>query len=82
MIVTTGPLMIMGCSTNTASNGTVYYNVDVYDSNTGTLYNCSAKPDIYNQLVSTAKPASVKEMNLDIGKPWKGQCRLEVIGWK
>lgn len=82
MIVTTGPMMIMGCSTYTNEKGKTYYNVDIYDANSAMMYNCSAKTEVYNQLANTAKPAQVKEMTLDVLKQYSSQSRLEVLGWK
>lgn len=77
-----GQVSIMGCSSYTsAKNGTTYYSVDVYDSNSGELYRCEAQPEIFNKVQNVQKPATVKQVVYDIGKQYSGQSRIELVGW-
>ena len=82
MQVGTGPVTIMGCSSFTSEKGVTYYNVDIYDSNAGEMYRCGCTYDVFNNVLGMQKPASVKSVTLDIDKQWKGQSRIDIIGWK
>lgn len=82
MRVKTEAVMIMGCSSKVAKNGNTYYNVDVYDSVAGELYQCGAEIDVFNKLMAVQKPAQVKSLSIDIGKPYNGASRLYVVGWE
>ena len=82
MQVKTQAVMIMGCSSNLAKNGNTYYNVDVYDSISGELYRCSCDADTYQKIASINKPAPVKSLHIDLGRPYQGACRLSIVGWE
>ena len=78
-VVSSGALMVLGQSTNDY-NGTVYYNIDLYDSNSG-LYYCGIDADLYNKLQQQPKPVQLKNAVIEILRPYKGQSRLQLIGW-
>lgn len=81
MKVKTGAVMIMGCKTNHAQNGNTYYNVDIYDSEGGNLYSCSAQPEVFNRVINESTPLMVKSVLLDIGSQYKGASRCEILEW-
>lgn len=81
MIVKTGAVMIMGCKSRQAQNGNTYYNVDVYDCESGNLYRCSAIPEVFNQIANMETPAQVKFAEIDVSTQYKGQSRLELVNW-
>lgn len=78
-VVSSGVVMVLGQSTNDY-NGTVYYNVDLYDPDSG-LYSCGIDADLYAKLQQQPKPVQLKSVALDIARPYKGASRLQLIGW-
>ena len=52
-VVSSGAVMVLGQSTNDY-NGTVYYNVDLYDADSG-LYSCGIDSDLFNQAIAALK---------------------------
>lgn len=81
MKVKSGAVMIMGCKTNNAQNGKTYYNVDLYDTETGNLYSCSAQPEVFNRIIPEPKPMQLKSVLLDLGSQYKGSSRIEILDW-
>lgn len=75
------PCMIMGCRSYTAKNGVTYFNADVYDLVSGTMYECELSQENFNSVNNVQKPLQVKGLALEIGKPYQGRVRMELVGW-
>ena len=78
-VVSSSSVMVLGQSTNDY-NGTVYYNCDLYDAESG-LYSCGLDADLYNKLQQQPKPVQLKNAVLEIQRPYKGASRLQLLGW-
>lgn len=82
MKVKTGAVMIMGCKTYVSQkNGNTYHSVDIYDTESSTMYNCEVLPELFNMVANMDTPATVKSAELVVSPQYKGQSRIELINW-
>lgn len=75
-------VMILGISSYESKNGTVYYNCDLYDMDSGSMYSCGVSLEIFNSLAQQPKPLMVNECVLDIRPQYQNQSRIELIAIK
>lgn len=80
MQVKTSNVMIMGTSMR-EYNGQMYYNVDIYDSQSGSLFGCGCDEYIYGRLSLMDMPVMASSVTLDIQRPYQGRSRLQLEGW-
>ena len=75
-----GPVMLMGQRSN-EYNGKIYYNVDVYDMEQGTMYSMSCQEELYRKIAELKKPAQLQSAYFDVLRPYEGRCKMAFIGW-